>query len=164
MSPVISIKRDALLKSKIEISGLVILIISLFFALRLNYRFSEPREIAKQFVDSVLKGNMAPAYSLTSENLRQSRNLQQFIRILREQLPDLRVHPNNIKIKIQKVTPTQTYGQRLGRWLRRAKVEPDEVKIDTKISTAQSERYLQIRFSQDAQGHWEITSFEAFDK
>jgi hypothetical protein len=120
------------------------------------YISSPAQVMSRQFIDFVLCGDLQAAYRLMDKDVPAGATFTAFEAEVRQQLP-----LENPPVP-QSVTFTgyrgdfQSYGNRLRRWLRGRKLDPDRASFDYTVGVP-----FEVRLASDAAGGWRIVYFQS---
>lgn len=143
--------------------GVVLLVLALlilcgvagagYWGLHRQYVPPEAITLSKRFLSLIKAGNLAEAYSLTTQDALPGRTLEQF---------ESNVHR---RVAVDALTSTvewrgvrggfQTYGNRLRRWLAGRKVDPDSIGLEFEAGPP-----VEVRVISLPDGKWRVTYFQ----
>jgi hypothetical protein len=122
----------------------------------LHQRYVPPDAIAagERFLGLIKEGNLAEAYSLTTQDSLPGRTLEQFEANVHHRVA---VEALTAKVEWRGVRGGfQTYGNRLRRWLAGRKLDPDSVGLEFEAGSP-----VEIRLLSSPDGKWRVTYFQA---
>ena len=115
-----------------------------------------PWTISRNFIDLIQAGKIADAYALTDRRRSVGPDLAAFDANIRHQLA-IDAFPTHRNVEIGgNSTGFQSCGNRLRRWIRGRKVDPDQISIDYDVGLP-----FEIRLTSDDNGHWRIIFFQS---
>jgi hypothetical protein len=124
-----------------------------YWGLHRQYVPPEAVASAERFLSLIKAGNLAEAYSLTTQDALPGRTLEQF---------ESNVHR---RVAVDALTATvqwrgvkggfQTYGNRLRRWLGGRKLDPDSMGLEFEAGPP-----VEIRVVSSPDGKWRVTYFQ----
>lgn len=143
--------------------GVVLLVLALlilcgvagagYWGLHRQYVPPDAITLSERFLSLIKAGNLAEAYSLTTQDALPGRTLEQF---------ESNVHR---RVAVDALTSTvewrsvrggfQTYGNRLRRWLAGRKVDPDSIGLEFEAG-----RTVEVRVISSPDGKWRVTYFQ----
>ena len=121
----------------------------------LHQRYVSPDAVAlgERFLSLVKAGNLADAYSLTTQDALPGRTLEQFESNLHRRVA---VEALTAKVEWRGVHGGfQTYGNRLRRWLAGRKIDPDSIGLEFEAGSP-----VEIRVLSSPDGKWRVTYFQ----
>ena len=124
-----------------------------YWGLHRQYVPPDAITLSEHFLSLVKTGNLAEAYSLTTQDALPGRTLEQF---------ESNVHR---RVAVDALTATvewrgvrggfQTYGNRLRRWLAGRKVDPDSIALEFEAGPP-----VEVRLISSPDGKWRVTYFQ----
>ena len=143
--------------------GVVLLVLALlilcgvagagYWGLHRQYVPPDAITLSERFLSLIKAGNLAEAYSLTTQDALPGRTLEQF---------ESNVHR---RVAVDALTSTvewrgvrggfQTYGNRLRRWLAGRKLDPDSIGLEFEAGPP-----VEVRVISLPDGKWRITYFQ----
>ena len=124
-----------------------------YWGLHRQYVPPDAIALSERFLSLVKAGNLAEAYSLTTQDALPGRTLEQF---------ESNVHR---RVAVEALTSTvewrgvrggfQTYGNRLRRWLAGRKVDPDSIGLEFEAGPP-----VEVRVISSPDGKWRVTYFQ----
>jgi hypothetical protein len=121
----------------------------------LGYVPRAPIAVSRNFVDLIQAGDLDGAYLLTNRKTSVGSSYAAFEANVRHQLC-IDVFPTNRPVKLISTNPFQSYGNRLRRWIRGRKIDPDQVIVDYFIGLP-----FELRLRSNDTGEWRITYFQS---
>lgn len=124
-----------------------------YWGLHRQYVPPDAITLSERFLSLIKAGNLAEAYSLTTQDALPGRTLEQF---------ESNVHR---RVAVDALTSTvewrgvrggfQTYGNRLRRWLAGRKVDPDSIGLEFEAGPP-----VEVRVISSPDGKWRVTYFQ----
>jgi hypothetical protein len=124
-----------------------------YWGLHRQYVPPDAITLSEHFLSLVKAGNLAEAYSLTTQDALPGRTLEQF---------ESNVHR---RVAVDALTSTvewrgvkggfQTYGNRLRRWLAGRKLDPDSIGLEFEAGPP-----VEVRVISSPDGKWRVTYFQ----
>ena len=124
-----------------------------YWGLHRQYVPPDAINLSEHFLSLVKAGNLAEAYSLTTQDALPGRTLEQFVS---------NVHR---RVAVDALTSTvewrgvkggfQTYGNRLRRWLAGRKLDPDSIGLEFEAGPP-----VEVRVISSPDGKWRVTYFQ----
>jgi hypothetical protein len=142
------------LKHKI-ILGLIIFPIFIGIFTQVTYKNSRIVTLAFHFVDLIEKNELSTAFNMTNET-----NFEKFKINVSKQLPIANKSDSPVVKKIIEISPKQTMGNRIRRWSKGQKLDPDEVSIDLELTQNNKDILFLVKFKSDSNTNWKIINYE----
>ena len=108
---------------------------------------------AEKFVDCLRTQELLQAYQLTTQRGDVGKSFADFQKVVRQQWPEGAAAP----VQRLAVSPFQSYGNRLRRWLRRQEIEMPEVHVEFSVGGMPFE----VRERYVGRGEWKVSYFQA---
>ena len=110
-------------------------------------------QTAQSFVDCLRSHELEQAYQLTTRQSEADRSFAEFQGIVRQQWPGA----PPVSVRFLAAHPSQSYGNRLRRWVHGQEVDPQELWLEFSVDGMP----FQVREARVGGGEWKVSYFQA---
>lgn len=122
------------------------------FWLKSAYSFTQPSQIAEKFVALLQKGDFQLAHEMTLKNKQVGTSASELREISARQLC-----AKGAKLERVSISPLQTNGNRIRRWLSGIEVEMPEIRVEFENASC----LFNVSLHHEVNGQWKVFSFQS---
>ncbi len=127
-----------------------------------EYVPSEPKKIAQEFLQLLLDEKYDEAFTYTTHNKDVGSTIKRLKKRARYELQSVSSKSKKIELRVNSVSPPQSYGNRLRRWVQYRQVEQDQISVDFVISGKDIYLLFEVRLSYNhKKDDWKVIYFQS---